>query len=76
MNQEVKKDETVPFNQLRLLILSMEAAKKNNQARIEQIREEAALCGISISYEEKSVLKFQTEKGGGLYEGNNNDGRK
>jgi hypothetical protein len=58
MNQEVKKDETVPFNQLRLLILSMEAAKKNNQARIEQIREEAALCGISISYEEKSVLKF------------------
>ncbi len=46
--QEEDKKVVVPFNQGRLLILSMEAAKNNDQKKIEEIRKEAESLGIQM----------------------------
>ena len=46
--QENKETVVVPFNQIRLLILTMEAAKKNDLEKLKQIQQEAAILGIQM----------------------------
>lgn len=53
-NKQVENKEVlVPFNQLRLLVLAMEAVKTNDRKKIEQVQEEAATLGIQMSQAEK-----------------------